>query len=116
MSERDVLYYWQPSPRQIRLWYPKTKEEIIHCYERNLKILELRRFKDVKVKAEFYQEVVDAHTKQAISRGEPEIRIHLCWKLTEQDYKWYRKNLEDWFARKKREYNAKLKEQKGNKV
>jgi hypothetical protein len=112
MSERDVLYYYQPSARQIRLWCPKTKEEIIRCYERNSQILELRRFKDVYVKVEYYQEIVDAHTKEVISRGEPEIRRHLCWKLAEQDYQWYKKNLESWYKQKKKEYNQKLRAEK----
>lgn len=110
---RDSVHY-EPTKEWIRSRNPVGKKEILAHYERERRVLDLRLSGPVKRKFTAYVIELEDGVEKRRSKAPKEFIIE-CWKISEQDHATYKRLLDDWFERAKKEHNQKVLEKRRKK-
>lgn len=99
-----------PTENWLRTRQPKTKKEILQWYSKESRILEERLKRPVIRSIETTEWIFFSNGKKREGKTETtQISKH---KLSEQDYKVYKRLLDERFARLKKEFNERLRHRK----
>lgn len=106
-EKRPVVYYQAPSPRWVRSRNPIGEKEIKAWYARESKVLKDRLSRAIFRKYECFTIEADKETGKPLRKSKvaKEHKIY-CWKISEQDYRVYKRFLDQEYQRKMEKRNG----------